>query len=83
MTTIWNIVVMLMYDKLNVVGICGNEIQGEKVLTLITKLNKYNTIFSRNSHYKFFSEHSLGFRRVINTSVTLKLKSTTHISVNT
>jgi hypothetical protein len=53
-----NIVVMLMYDKLNVFGICGNENQKEKVLALITKLNKYNTLFSRNSHYKFFSENS-------------------------
>jgi hypothetical protein len=57
-STLRNIVVMLMYYKLNVVGICGNENQGEKALTLITKLNKYNTLFSRNSHYKFLSENS-------------------------
>jgi len=81
--TMRNIVVMLMYDKLNVVGICGNEIQGEMVLILITKLNKYNTLFSRNSHYKFSSENSSGFRRVTNTNVTIKLKSTTHVSGKT
>jgi hypothetical protein len=47
------------YDKSNVVGICGNENQGEKVLALITKLNKYNTLLSKkNSHYKFLSENS-------------------------
>jgi hypothetical protein len=50
--------VMLMYDKLKVVGICGNKNQGEKILPLITKLNKYDTLFSRNSHYKFFPEDS-------------------------
>jgi hypothetical protein len=47
-----------MYDKLNVVGTYGNENQGEKVIAFITKLNKHNTLFSRNSHYKFFPENS-------------------------
>jgi hypothetical protein len=56
--TVRNIEVMLMYGKLNVVGICGNENQGEKVLAFITKLNRYNTLFSRNSHYKFFPDDS-------------------------
>jgi hypothetical protein len=36
--------------QLNEVGICGNENQGEKLLVLVTKLSKYNTIFSRNCH---------------------------------
>jgi len=67
----------------NVIGICDNENQREKIHALITKLNKYNTLFSRNSHYKFLSENSLCFRRVINKNVTIKLKCTTHIYGNT
>jgi hypothetical protein len=76
-------VVMLTYDKLNVVGICGNEDQGENLLAFITRLNKRNTLFSRNSHHKFFSENSLCFRKVINKNVTMQLKSSTHVSGNT
>ena len=45
-----NIVVMLMYDKLNVVGISGNENQREKLLAFITKLK--NAI-------KYFQEISI------------------------
>ena len=40
--TLRNILITLMYDKLNIVGISGNENQGEKVIALITKLK--NTI---------------------------------------
>jgi len=81
--TVRNIVIMLMYDKLNVVRICFNKNQWEKALALITRRNEHNTLFSRNSRYKFFSENSWFFRRVINTNVTIKLKSTTHVSGNT
>jgi len=48
--TVRNIMVMLTYGKWNVVGICGNKNQGEKILSFISKLNKYSTLFSRNSH---------------------------------
>ena len=48
-----------MYDKLNRVGISGNENQGEKLLALITKLKKRNNLISRNIHYKFFSENCI------------------------
>ena len=67
------IVVMFMYDKLNVVGICVNENEGKKVIALITKLNIHNTLFSRNSNYKRFPENSC-LRRMINKNVTIKLK---------
>ena len=74
------IVVMFMYDKLNVVGICVNENEGKKVIALITKLNIHNTLFSRNSNYKRFPENSC-LRRMINKNVTIKLKKKHHTCV--
>jgi len=79
--TLW--LCLRMYDKLNVVGICFNKNQGENVFALITKFNEFNTLFSRNSHYKFYSENSWSFLRVIITNVIIKVKSTTHVFGNT
>jgi hypothetical protein len=54
--TVRNILCMLMYDKLNVVGICANENQWEKYshlsLSLINTIPYFKEIVIKNSTKK-------------------------------